>query len=310
MRIKIVLLLLLCCRCIYAQHCLDSIPFNIESDNRIYFKTYVNGDTIHTYKFLFDTGASTTIINSNNEDLIQRMRFTGSVLNSGASSIERVKITSDDQSLRIGEAEVVGLQFIAIPYPKDFWDGVIGLDFFMNFNLKIDYDTQLLYLYEKNINIAPSEVTGIDIKMIKKVPTLRITVWINGIEYPVCLEIDTGSDRVLDLNTPFVQQKKLMGKLTPFARSTITGTTLTGELLNVFFEKIRFGDYLMPKLPGAFSTITEGVQATKDFDGVMGNNLLQRFNQIWDFKNMKVYFIANNRYYMPFYDFLVKNKNM
>ncbi len=80
----------------------------------------------------------------------------------------------------------------------------------------------------------------------------------------------------------------------------------TGKLLNVFFDKIKLGDHVMPRFPGAFSTITTGMQATTAFDGVIGSNLLQRFNQIWDFSNQKIYFIANNRYYCPFYDFLVK----
>lgn len=41
-------------------------------------------------------------------------------------------------------------------------------------------------------------------------------------------------------------------------------------------------------------------------DGVLGNNFLQRFNQLYDFKNDFLYLEVNDRLYTPFYDFLVR----
>ena len=80
-----------------------------------------------------------------------------------------------------------------------------------------------------------------------------------------------------------------------------------GELQNVYFDSVTLGDALtLPRIPGAFSTVTAGVQASDAMDGVLGNNFLQRFNQLYDFKNNYLYLEVNDRLYTPFYDFLVR----
>lgn len=51
--------------------------------------------------------------------------------------------------------------------------------------------------------------------------------------------------------------------------------------------------------------MTEGVQASDKMDGVMGNNLLQRFHLTFDFANGYLYLEPNNLLYKPFYSFLI-----
>ena len=113
---------------------------------------------------------------------------------------------------------------------------------------------------------------------------------------------------MFDLNTPFVRRNGLLGTQKPFAISRIAGTVKEGgELQNVNFDWVTLGDALtLPRIPGAFSTVTEGVQASEAMDGVLGNNFLQRFNQLYDFKNNFLYLEVNDRLYTPFYDFLVR----
>ena len=62
----------------------------------------------------------------------------------------------------------------------------------------------------------------------------------------------------------------------------------------------------MPKVAGAFSRLTSGMQSKEDIDGMIGNNFLKRFNMVIDFKNKKVHLQPNNYFYTPFYDFLIK----
>ena len=56
---------------------------------------------------------------------------------------------------------------------------------------------------------------------------------------------------------------------------------------------------------GANSSVRTGVQASAEMDGVMGNNLLQRFDQVYDFRRGWLYLTVNDRFYSPFYDFLL-----
>ena len=129
---------------------LDTIPFEIGADNRIYVETIVNNDTTRIYRFLVDTGASSCILNSNIESLMTLVRFKETAKNIGATSVEDdIPMTSPTQTLQIGHNAVTGLEFVAIPYPVDAWDGVIGLSFLMNFEVALDYNRWEMYLYKK-----------------------------------------------------------------------------------------------------------------------------------------------------------------
>ena len=48
------------------------------------------------------------------------------------------------------------------------------------------------------------------------------------------------------------------------------------------FDSIQLGGCKLPLIPGAFSTVTSGIQSIAEMDGVMGNNLLKRFNMVYD----------------------------
>ncbi len=47
------------------------------------------------------------------------------------------------------------------------------------------------------------------------------------------------------------------------------------------FDSIQLGGCKLPLIPGAFSTVTSGIQSIAEMDGVMGNNLLKRFNMVY-----------------------------
>lgn len=139
------------------------------------------------------------------------------------------------------------------------------------------------------------------------VPFITLPVKISGNEYDLLLEVDTGSDRVIDLNTPFVKSHNLLDIQKPFAISHISSSDEgSGELRNVFFDEVTVGPYILPKVAGAFSTLTEGMQSKSDIDGTLGNNFLKRFNIIIDFNAQKLYLQPNNYFWTPFYDFLVE----
>lgn len=291
-------------------HPLDTIPFELGTDNRIYVTTYINGNDSTPLRFLVDTGATDIVINSNSSRSKGIASFNSSVSNNGANSVEVIPATDYTEKVRIGKQTVSGLKLISIPYPPEAWDGVIGLSYLKNFDVLIDYKERYMILYESGngAEIASGkgkyEVLDFDYRL--GIPVIHMNVCINETVYPVFVEIDTGSDRILDLNTPFVANNNLIGSKQPFAISTISGTTADGgKLLNVFFDYIKIGNITLPRIPGAFSTVKSGVQASEAMDGVMGNNMLQRFNQVYDFKNSKLYITINDRLYSPFYDFLI-----
>lgn len=288
----------------------DTIPFELGADNRLYVTVYINGQDDRPLRFLLDTGATDVVLNSNSPRTEGLASFTGSVENNGANSVETIRSTEPSQVVRMGSRAISGLKLIAILYPPDAWDGVLGLSYLRNFDVRIDYRRKSIFLYELGDGQKAASDKAVKLKMDYRlgVPVIPVGVRVNGVDHLVSVEVDTGSDRVFDLNTPFVRRNGLLGTQKPFAISRIAGTVKNGgELQNVYFDSVTLGGTLtLPRIPGAFSTVTTGVQASDVMDGVLGNNFLQRFNQLYDFKNNFLYLEVNDRLYTPFYDFLAR----
>lgn len=288
----------------------DTIPFELGADNRLYVTVYINGQDDRPLRFLLDTGATDVVLNSNSPRTEGLASFTGSVENNSANSVETIPSTEPSQVVRMGSRAISGLKLIAIPYPPDAWDGVLGLSYLRNFDVRIDYRRKSIFLYELGDGQKAASDKAVRLKMdyCLGVPVVPVGVRVGGVDYLVSVEVDTGSDRVFDLNTPFVRRNGLLGTQKPFAISRIAGTVKDGgELQNVYFDSVTLGDALtLLRIPGAFSTVTAGVQASDAMDGVLGNNFLQRFNQLYDFKNNFLYLEVNDRLYTPFYDFLIR----
>ena len=288
----------------------DTIPFELGADKRLYVTVYINGQDDRPLRFLLDTGATDVVLNSNSPRTEGLAAFTESVENNSVNSVETIPSTESSQVVRMGSRAISGLKLIAIPYPPDAWDGVLGLSYLRNFDVRIDYRRKSIFLYELGDGQKAASDKAVRLKMDYRlgVPVVPVGVRVGGVDYLVSVEVDTGSDRVFDLNTPFVRRNGLLGTQKPFAISRIAGTVKDGgELQNVYFDSVTLGDALtLPRIPGAFSTVTAGVQASDAMDGVLGNNFLQRFNQLYDFKNNYLYLEVNDRLYTPFYDFLVR----
>ena len=280
------------------------IPFAIAGDSRIYVTAFVNGSD--SLRFLVDTGASSIVLNTNSPKLKGLIHNGESADNLGASGENSVEY-SNDNSVKVGSIQYDNAGCAHIPYPPEYWDGVFGLNGLAAFNIEINYDDFKIYCYPKDTLTVDDSFVSFPFIYKYDVPFVQLPVKLNGKLHNLLLEIDTGSDRIIDLNTPFVNKNRLLDTQKPFAISRIASSDGgSGELKNVFFDEVIVGPYIMPKVAGAFSTPSSGMQSKEDIDGMIGNNFLKRFNILIDFKSNNIYLQPNNFYYTPFYDFLVK----
>lgn len=280
------------------------IPFAIAGDNRIYVTAFVNGSD--SLRFLVDTGASSIVLNTNSPGLKDYIHDGEKADNLGTSG-ENTIVYSNDNSVKIGSIQYDKAGCAHIPYPPEYWDGVFGLNGLAAFNIEINYDDFKIYCYSKNALNFENSYISIPFVYKYNVPFVNLNVKLQGMTHNLLLLVDTGSDRIIDLSTPFVNRNELLETQKPFAISRIVSSDGgIGELKNVFFDEVIVGPYIMPKVPGAFSTLTSGMLSKKDIDGMIGNNFLKRFNMVIDFKENILYLQPNNLYYSPFYDSRMK----
>ena len=246
------------------------------------------------------------MLNTNSPKLKGLIHNGESADNLGASGENSVEY-SNDNSVKVGSIQYDNAGCAHIPYPPEYLDGVFGLNGLAAFNIEINYDDFKIYCYPKDTLTVDDSFVSFPFIYKYDVPFVQLPVKLNGKLHNLLLEIDTGSDRIIDLNTPFVNKNRLLDTQKPFAISRIASSDGgSGELKNVFFDEVIVGPYIMPKVAGAFSTLSSGMQSKEDIDGMIGNNFLKRFNILIDFKSNNIYLQPNNFYYTPFYDFLVK----
>ncbi|OYQ45191.1 pepsin/retropepsin-like aspartic protease family protein [Flavobacterium aurantiibacter] len=283
---------------------IDSIQFFLKSDNRIY--TYVKVNDVDSLLFLIDTGASDMVINS---EIITKkklkLNFDSEETNSGTTGINIVKKSSGNKA-KWGLQEIDNLSFISIPYPNELWDGVLGLSLLKRFCIEINYDKKLVYLFDK-VSFKNQKQNTIKFKYKERVPFVDIRIkTIDGKTRNVCLEIDTGSDRILDLSTSYVNLNKLLDVYKQcFAVSNITSSDgNTGKIFNVYFPQINIADFHFYKIPGGVAQIQNGIMNINGIDGIIGNSFLKRFNITLDFKNELISFEPNDYLHTKYFDFL------
>jgi hypothetical protein len=283
---------------------IDSIPFKLEKDNRMY--TYVKVNKSDSLYFLIDTGASDMVINSTRLSKVQ-MTFDGEVQNTGTTGVNKIK-SSTKNLFSWGNQLLKNVQFIAIPYPNERWDGVLGLSVLKQYALKIDYDRMQLYLYDKN-TFKREKKSKLKIRYINKVPIVRVKVrTIDNKVHSLNLEVDTGSDRIIDISTAYVNKHNLLDVYqNSFATSTVTSSDgNSGVILNNYFTSVTIYNYELYKIPGGLAQINFGIMNSSEIDGIIGNWLLKRFNMTFDFKRDYLYLEPNNYTYTAFYEFLIK----
>ncbi len=283
---------------------LGEIPFTVYDDNRIYVTAFVNGSD--SLRFLVDTGASSIVLNTNSPKLKNLIHNDKTVSILGTTG-EKIYSSSDDNSVQIGTIRYEKIHCFNVPFSPESYDGILGLNGLAEYNIEINYDDFKIYCYPKDNPTVNAPNVSLSFCYKYYLPFIKLPVRLNGKLYKLLLEVDTGSDRVIDLNTPFVNKNHLLETKQPFATSMITSSDGgTGELKEVSFDEVIVGPYIMPKVAGAFSTLTSGMLSKEDIDGMMGNNFLKRFNMLIDFRNNKIYLQPNNYYYTPFYDSLIK----
>ena len=98
---------------------IDTIPFVIGTDQRMYVQGYVEGvDTV--CRFLVDTGATDVVVNSQSPVMkALSAHFTLTAENNSANSTEAFPYTPPVMNVRLRHTVVDSLSLLAIPYPPE-----------------------------------------------------------------------------------------------------------------------------------------------------------------------------------------------
>lgn len=276
------------------------IPLEIDN-NIILMRVSVNGSK--PLKFIFDTGASISVIHSQRAvelGLKTQGQFHG---NATGGRVEGSAI--DGVSLSVQGAEVSHQLVAAMPFPTPpgfEFDGVIGYDFINQFVVEIDYLNKIMNLY--NPRTYAYSGTGKVIPLIlmgRKTPLARTKIILEGrAPAKANLEVDTAADGTFVINSPFVKRQKLVEAIQKTTQDTRHGAGGDQRVLVGRFKAVQLGRFVFKNPTVALSLDTEGAGASEDNDGVIGGEIFRRFKVILDYSRKQMILEPNKSFNDPY----------
>ena len=268
----------------------DSARVPIEIDNNIIFlRVRVNGS--RPLKFIFDTGASVSVVNS---ALIRELGLKpkGKVRGTATGGNIEVGLVGG-VSLSVEGAEVANqivatMSLAATPCVE--FDGVIGYDFINQFVVEIDYDGKFInlhrpqtYVYSGNGKTVPLLLDGL------RTPLVQANISVKG-EPAISsrLELDTGGDSAFIVNSPFVKKHKLASLVSHTVGGSSVGAGGDSKIVIGRVKSIQVGPFTIENPTLSLAQDSEGSRGSNENDGIVGGEVLRRFKVILDYSRSRM----------------------
>lgn len=270
------------------------LPFTLQH-NHIYVYCKVN--TKDSLKFLFDTGANTTVFNTSSSKN-PGLRSDGQLQNTGSNGVNTVQ-QSRNNTFAFGQVKKTGVSLMLLPYDTDAFDGVFGTDLMQDYIVEIDYNSNEIRFYlPGNTGINLTGYTRETLHFVDGYPAIESSLVLNDTVYNGLFGLDSGADDALTIAAPFARTQQLAKKLKVIRTAGFRGSDGSEYSMQIAeCPAIRISEKLLYNIPVGLSEASEGIDATEKMAGFYGNNVLKRFNMILDFSNQYIYFKLNRLLY-------------
>jgi Aspartyl protease len=276
------------------------IPLDI--DNNI-IRIQVNVNHSKPLKFIFDTGASLSVISSKRAaelGLKSQGRFSGDATGGRiqGDTIEGVELGV--QGAKVSKLTVASFPF---PTPPGFeFDGIIGCDFIKQFVVEVDYLKRTMNLYNPRTYRYVGRGKSVPLILIEQnTPLVSAKILLAGrAPFKLKLEVDTGGDNAVLVNSPFAKRHKLVEAMQNTTQNTRNGGGGTEHVVTGQANAVKLGSFTLKNVPIQLSLDTEGAGASEEKDGLIGGEIFRRFKVTFDYSRKRMILEPNKSFNDPY----------
>jgi len=303
MRTLILAVCLLAGGTLWANEPIVSLPFEIHLGH-IYIKGQINDG--RSINIVFDTGAAANLASEAVADEIG-ITTAGTQTVMGASGPVSIKSSTDNLLILGEELRLKNQRFLVMnldhlgdsDYPLD---AVIGANILNRYTVEMDFEKGLINLFPRNEFTAPEGYEAHSISLVPfNVPIIECSLIVSGDETitgPYL--VDTGAALALRINTPTVNENELVEKITP--NYELSGRALNNSSIDKVgrLKSFKVLGESFEGVPIRMANVTTGVSSMSNVNGILGLEILKRFNTIYDYKKKVMYIKRNSLFDAPY----------
>lgn len=178
-------------------------------------------------------------------------------------------------------------------------DGIIGYSFLSRYIVKIDYDSSRIYVYSKGSIKYPRG--GYLLRPILVGLPVQVARVKDNRDVTARFYFDTGAGLCLLLSSDFVNDSTLLA--TKKKKPVVTQAQGLGgktEMMLTTIKDFRLGPYRFKDVPTYIFDDEYNVTSYPSLGGLIGNDILRRFNVILNYERREIYLMPNSHYREPF----------
>ncbi len=256
-----------------------------------------------TLNFILDTGSGGISLDSTTAAYLKIKTTPSDRTIRTIAGIRNVSFINDQQ-LKIGSISVDSLDFhinnydiLSAVYGERI-DGIIGYSLLKKFIFKIDYDSSRIeifskgymkypkggYLFRPNINTLP--VLSMRIRDSRPIQSRFL--------------YDVGAGLCMMLSTDFIEDSALLYKKRKFYAKEAEGPGGRISMQTTVVREVKLGPYRFKNVPVYVFKDDYNITSYPYLAGLIGNDILRRFNCILNYEKRDFYLMPNSHYLEPF----------
>lgn len=294
-------------QCVYSQHQdMEANQIPVRYEGHIYVHAEVSG---HSGNFLLDTGADYLYLDSifyanHHWDF---KNITHALLPGAGEKPKEIEYILDSVKLKFG-AEHFATPGVPVLDLKsivgDVADGIIGLGYFKDQILEVDYQNQTLktYMDITKVNLEGFEKIELEISNNRMLVPLSVSIT-PELNIDGSFLLDFGTSRNVILTSLCAKANNLSDVIRKKARYYSSHAGVGGESSGYDFRAstVKLGTNLLNGVVMDYALDESGALASNEYTGLLGNGILDRFQIIIDYGGQSLYLKPLDRLSERFY---------
>ncbi|MBS1973311.1 MAG: aspartyl protease family protein, partial [Bacteroidetes bacterium] len=278
---------------------LSVLPFRLLNGGIVLVKCTL-GNYKDSLNFIFDTGSGGISLDSLTCEKLRIVPVPSDKTIRGIAGIRNVSFVYNE-SLRLPSLEVDSLNFhvndygiLTSVYGEDI-DGIIGYSFLSRYIVTLDYDSNKIYVYSRGSFKYPKG-GFLTRPYIVNLPVETARVRDNN-TVSARFYFDTGAGLCLLLSSDFVSDSALLrNKKRKPVETLAQGLGGKTIMKQTTVRDFRLGPYKFHNVPSYIFDDEYNITSYPSLAGLIGNDLLRRFNVILNYGRREIYLMPNSHF--------------